>query len=172
VTTAVLVLLAVWLLLSAANQINGPWTRLLGPLNSVSLLPALFFFAPDPVDVDYHLVFRDFMEDGEAGRWQQIPIEREGPWRVLWCTAKRDHQAMTLAVAGLAGLQQTVTPVARDPEGLIQVSIPYLFLLHRVLAAPRPAGAQQRQFMVVETSGFRPRRRVALGILSNPHRLD
>jgi hypothetical protein len=170
-TVVVLVLLAGWLVLSVANQINGPWIQFLGRPNSFTLLPRLDFFAPDPVDVDYHLAFRDLGVDGQGGPWRQIAVERDGPLRIVWSTAKRDHHAMAGAVSSLAGLQTAVAPAARDAEGLIQISIPYLFLLHRVQQEPRLPGAHERQFMVVESSGFGASRRVALGILSNPHRL-
>jgi hypothetical protein len=137
-----------------------------------ALLPSNGFFAPDPVDVDYHLVFRDFSEEGDAGPWREIPTERDGPLRMFWSTAKRDHQAMLAAVSGLAGLQQLVAPLVEDPESLIQISLPYLFLLHRVLAEPRAPGSAERQFMIVETRGFGESRRMELSILSNPHRFD
>ena len=170
-TILVLVLLAAWLAISVGNQIRGPWARFLGVPNSFALLPRLEFFAPDPIDVDYHLVFHDFLEDGQATPWRRIPAERDGPLRILWSTAKRDHQAMLAAVAALAGLQQSVAPVVRDPAAVIQLSLPYLFLLHRVQQGPRLPGSRERQFMVVETTGFGASRRLALGVLSNPHRL-
>jgi hypothetical protein len=170
-TVLVLILLAVWLAASVANQIDGPWSRWLAGCNAFTLLPRLDFFAPDPVDVDYHLAVRDFDQEGAAGPWREIPAERDGPLRIFWSTAKRDHHAMGTAVTNLALLQQCVAPAASDPAGVIQISLPYLFLLHRALEGPRLAGAHERQFMVVEASGFGAARRVALGILSNPHRL-
>ncbi len=171
-TLVVLIALALWLTASVANQFPGPWTGLLSGLNTFALLPRLHFFAPDPIDVDYHLVFHDFLADGQASPWRQIPTERNGPTRILWSTAKRDHQAMLTTVAGLAGLQQSVAPVVRDPLAAIQLSLPYLFLLHRARQAPRFPESHERQFMIVETTGFGTSRQVALGILSNPHRLD
>jgi hypothetical protein len=137
-----------------------------------ALLPANAFFAPDPIDVDYHLVFRDFFENGEAGPWREISIERDGRFRFLWSTAKRDHQALLAAVSGVAGIQQLVAPLLDAPEVVIQVSLPYLFLLHLFLAAPRTPGAVERQFMIVETRGFGDSRAMDLSILSNPHRFD
>jgi hypothetical protein len=171
-TALVVGLLLIWLVLSAANQIPGPWTASLGKVGMFALLPANGFFAPDPIDVDYHLVFRDFLENDEAGPWREIPAERDGPFRMFWSTAKRDHQAILAAVSGLGGIQQFVAPLTEDPESLIQISLPYLFLLHRVLAEPRTPGAKERQFMIAETRGFGELRRMELSILSNPHRFD
>jgi len=171
-TGVVLVLLLVWFALSAANQIPGPWTSALGKLGTFGILPANGFFAPDPVDVDYHLVFRDFLEDDQAGPWREIAGEHDGPLRFLWSTAKRDQQAILAAVSGVGGIQQMVAPLVEDPESLIQISLPYVLLLHRVLAEPRTPGAKERQFMIVETRGFAAGRQIELSILSNPHRFD
>jgi hypothetical protein len=171
-TAIVLGVLGLWLVASVANQVPGPWARFLGPLGGFSVLPGLAFFAPDPIDVDYHLVVRDFLDDGQAGPWKEIPPERHGPLRALWSTAKRDHQAMLGAVSALASIQQSVAPVVAEPAALMQISFPYLFLLHRARQAPRDPEARERQFMIVETKGFGAERRMDLGILSNPHRLD
>jgi hypothetical protein len=171
-TALVIGLLLTWFVLSAANQIPGPWTTALGKLGISVVLPANAFFAPDPIDVDYHLVFRDFLENEDATSWREIPTDRDGPFRFLWSTAKRDHQAILAAVSGVAGVQQIVAPLVEEPDALIQVSLPYLFLLHHAIAQPRAAEAKERQFMVVEARGFAPRRRLNLAILSNPHRLD
>jgi hypothetical protein len=172
VTVLVLILLFVWFVISAANQIPGPWTVALGRVGTFSLLPGNSFFAPDPVDVDYHLVFRDFRGNDQLGPWREIPTERDGWLRLFWSTAKRDHQAMLAAVSGLAGIQEFVAPIVGDAEAIVQVSQPYLFLLHRVVSQPRAEGADERQFMIVETRGFGEQRRMELAILSNPHRLD
>ena len=171
-TATVLALLGLWFLASVANQIPGPWARLLGPVAVFGVLPGVAFFAPEPVDVDYHLVIRDFFDDGRSGLWRELVPERTGRWRALWNVAKRDHQAMLTAVASLASLQRSVAPTAVAPDAIIQLSLPYLFLLHSSLRAPRAPGARERQFMILETRGFGAARKMELGILSNPHRLD
>jgi hypothetical protein len=170
-TGLVIAVLGLWLLVSIANQFRGPWGRFLDHLNAYSLLPRLEFFAPDPIDVDYHLAYRDFTADGQPGPWKQIAIERDGPSRLVWSTAKRDHQAMLGAVSGLAVMQQHVAPLVPDPSAVLQISLPYLFLLHQVQQAPRAVTTTHRQFMVVEAIGFGSSRRLSLGILSNPHEL-
>jgi len=171
-TALVVGIFIAWFALSAANQIPGPWTSILRPFGVFGLLPDYTFFAPDPIDLDYHLVIRDFFENGEAGSWREIAIERDGPLPLLWSTVKRDRQAMLTAVSGLGGIQQFVAPIVDDPEALLQISLPYLFLLHRAVSETRSPGAQARQFMVVETQGFTKPRRMELSILSNPHNFD
>lgn len=170
-TTLVFIVLGAWLLASLANQFAGPWTRSLRALNWCSLLPRLAFFAPDPIDVDYHLAYRDLLDDDEPGPWQSLAIERDGRWRLLWSPAKRDYQSLLEAVAALALLQNAVTPAVEDAESLLQLSLPYLFLLHLVQHAPARPSTRERQFMVVESNGFGPSRHLALGILSSFHRL-
>lgn len=170
-TGLVIAVLGLWLLVSIANQIPGPWGRVLDRLNAFSLLPRLEFFAPDPIDVDYHLAYRDFTGDGQPGPWKQIAIDRDGWLRIIWSTAKRDHQSMLGAVAGLALLQDRVAPLLHDPSAILQISLPYLYLLHQVQQAPRSRSARQRQFMIVEANGFGDSRRLSLGILSNSHEL-
>jgi hypothetical protein len=163
-TAVVIVVLAAWVLVAVLNHVTGPWTRLFGAFNGFSLFPRLDFFAPDPLDVDYHLVVRDVEPEGP---WRRVAIDRDGPLKMLWSPAKRDHQALLAAVADLAGLQQCVAPVVRDADAVIQVSLPYLFLLHAALQAP--SAARVGQFMIVESAGFGEARQVALGILSGPH---
>jgi hypothetical protein len=162
----------IWLALSIANQIPFARKRLTSTLNSFGLLPAFSLFAPEPVDVDYHLVWRDLTSEGTYGDWQELIFAPSTPGRALWNPGGRDLSALIQVVSDLSILASAFAPSCRSGHRLTLVSRPYLFLLNAVVAQTAGPGAVARQFMVVETSGFGATRRVALGISSEIHALD
>jgi hypothetical protein len=171
-TGALAAVFAIWLLLSAANQVPPLRRRFHATLNSFCVLPALGLFAPEPADVDYHLVWRDHRADGTCTEWREIAREPAGSWRGLTNPCGRDASAMIQIVSALSILGGAVAPACRNGDRIVLASLPYLVLLNVVLAQPRTQGAVARQFAIVETSGFGAEREVALGIASAPHRLE
>ena len=171
-TIALAIIFGVWLALSIANQIAPLRRRFNGTLNSLCVLPALGLFAPEPADVDYHLVWRDYATDGSCGPWREVVTEPARWWRGLWNPAGRDRSAMIQIVSALSILDGAVAPASRNGGRLILASLPYLALLNVVLDQPHGANAVARQFAIVEASGFGADRRVALGIASALHPLD
>ena len=120
-TAALALILAVWFVLSALNQIN-PISARLGPYDPLGLLPRWTFFAPHPGIYDYHLLYRECesletqlgtMEMVEAakhlvGPWTQVPAICPGSARfMLWNPQRRVTKTITDIVAGLTTLRLT-----------------------------------------------------------------
>ena len=102
-TIVLLAVLAVWMLLSVANQIPRLRGRLLIHLGSFGLLPDMSLFAPDLVDMDHHLVIRDISSDGTETAWRQVPFGIRGsPLHAVWNPADREAWALVKAVNGVA----------------------------------------------------------------------
>jgi hypothetical protein len=171
-TIAIATVFAIWLLLSAANQIPAISRRLNGTLNAFCVLPALGLFAPEPADVDYHLMWRDRRADGSLTEWSEIEARSAGWWRGVWNPRGRDRGAMIQIVSALAILDGAIAPACRNGERVIVASIPYLVLLNVVMSQPASQSAVARQFAIAETSGFGRDRKVALGIASPLHPLE
>jgi hypothetical protein len=172
ITIAIAVVLAAWTAVSVLNQVPAARRRLNGTLNSLCLLPAFSLFSPEPVDVDYHLLWRDHRVDDSFGPWHEIESEPANWWRGVWNPRGRDRSAMQTIVSSLSMLAGEVAPRCGHGEGILIYSLPYLALLNVVMAQPRAATAAARHFAIVESSGFGPDRRVAIGITSMLHRLE
>ena len=170
-TIAITVVLAIWFALSVMNQIPAARRFLTGTLNSFNILPSFALFAPDPADVDYHLVYRDHRADGSCGEWLEIVVAPGGATRALWNPTARDCGALLQAVAGLSILSSAVAPRCRNGDLIILVSLPYLLVLNLARAAPRTDGAVARQFAIVESTRFGADRTLELGIASPLHAL-
>jgi hypothetical protein len=173
-TALVIALLGLWLLLSIANQLDGPIRRALAGLNALHLLPRYTFFAPDPIDVDYHLVFRDLAADGSPTAWQECflgPERRHGLVEVFWDPSHRAHTTLNQVVVAITLLGSSVARASDLGVRVVAVSFPYTFLLHAAMRSPASEQSMRRQFMIVETVGTRPNRRMRLGILSEKHRI-
>lgn len=63
-----------WLAASILNQFRFSWFQRFRQYDSFSLLPIWSFFAPNPGQSDYHLVFRDRQHDGSHSEWSEIEI--------------------------------------------------------------------------------------------------
>jgi hypothetical protein len=188
--TAVVVLLAAWFALTVANQLQRPngrppaphEVRLPWPLRlavagagSLQLLPRYRFFAPDPLDIDFHIVYRDVRAAGPRSAWQEVPFPRPrhtSLLRPLWNPSHRDHVAVLDSVRTICLLADAVVPACPLGTQIIAASFPYLFVLHQVMRMGAEAGVVGRQLMVVETTGSGAQRSLNLGIASEVHRLD
>jgi hypothetical protein len=161
-----------WFAAAVLLYVPGPWRQTLHKLAAWSLVPASTYFAPEPADADFHLVFRDVMADGSQGVWQEVPIENPRPLSLLFDVSKREQRALLDMTSELSRLASTVAPLCRSGERILLLSFPYLFLLNRVAHAPRAPDATHRQFLIVQSQGFGSERRLSLGIASELHALD
>lgn len=136
------VLLA-WLAVTAVSQIPGRALR-----DPLGLVPRWTFFAPNPGEFDYHLLFRDF-DDAElpVTPWREIRAPaRRSLLSALWNPEKRYRK-------GVIDCCQSCVP-SRGRNGTVRTSVPYLALLNVVMAEPRVHGAHARAFVVVATKSF------------------
>lgn len=172
-TIVLLGALALWMLLSVANQLRGLRGRLLNRLSSFGLLQDMSLMAPDPPDVDLHMLIRDIYSDGTETAWRQVPIGGRGSrLRALWNPTDREAWKLMLAVTGVAVVNEHLGSRSPDPESVVSISLPFLYLLNLAMAPERAPGAVSRQFMIVESKGFGEERQIELGILSSHHAFD
>jgi hypothetical protein len=168
--TVTVIVLAVWFGLSVVNQVEGPLRRALRAVNAFYLLPRYTLFAPDPVDVDFHIAHRDLQDDGSWSAWRETGLVTGRPHVLVatfWNPVHRVYAAMNQLASAITHLGVNVAASGLG-LGVIAVSFPYLFVLHHVMCAA-PLTGSRRQFMIVETTGAGEDRSVRIGILSEPH---
>lgn len=159
-------LLAGWFIGSVLNQFGFGWFERIRAYDYFSLLPIWTFFAPNPGQSDYHLVYRDKLDDGHLTEWREIEItEPRRPYSFLWNPEKRSKKVLSDVVASI------VSSSLRDQEigSEIMLSLPYLILLNVVSHIGSTPDTTYRQFVLVETFGFRPTSKARIILRSDFH---
>ncbi|GAA2231946.1 hypothetical protein [Streptomyces nogalater] len=140
--------LGLWLALTTVAQLGAavPGVRealSAGPLRLV--LPAYNFFAPVPGTSDAHLLVRLRSAEEVPGLWRELtgePVRRRWDW--VWNPGHREHKQM----ADLADYLPRTDPWCEASSTVL--SVPYLLLLNRAVAAVAgsgPAAGTQVQFL-------------------------
>jgi hypothetical protein len=144
--------LAAWFAASVLNQFSFRWFDRIRQRDAFSLLPIWSFFAPNPGQSDYHVVYRDRRADGSVSGWNEMDIsDTRRPYSWLWNPEKRSKKVITDVVAMVAEASQS----PGGATGLV-LSIPYLLVLNVVNHLQAEPAATHRQFLIVETYGFVP----------------
>jgi hypothetical protein len=155
-------ILATWLALSLLVLIP----RFRGHIHRrdlFSLIPEWSFFAPNPAQGDFHLVYRDILSDGTTTTWAEISFEHPRRWwHWLWNPGKRPFKALFDAVVDLA-LQ-----AGHNPETVIG-TVPYITLLNHVAGIPRVFPVAYTQFMVLHSEGTCSTGEPEMLFVSNQH---
>lgn len=142
---------AVWFILSVINQFGFRWFDHMLEIDYFSLIPYWTFFAPNPGQTDYHLVYRDRLPDGSTTSWREVVLtEPRGLISFIWNPKKRSKKVLSDVAMSIARIVRT------DPrtEQFVIVSFQYLLILNYLTKSlPAPAGVE-RQFAIVETAGF------------------
>lgn len=166
----VLGILAGWLGLTIAHQISHQRLLPLWKRDVCSLVPRWTFFTPRPVFFDYFVFFRDELRDGTVGQWQMLSYARRGHWRwqeAIWAPEWRNNKVLsTLAMQVVHAHRRN----GQDPT-VIESDPCYLALRSVVVNLPRPQVAIKRQFMILQTYGFIPKRSPQMVFVSKPHPL-
>lgn len=154
-----------WLLLSVlvlVPRLTLP-IRLLDPL---SVIPEWKFFAPNPAQGDYCLLYRDQFPDGSLTPWTEV-VQSAGRrwWSMLWNPGKRANKALFDAVVEL-GRQARA-----QAEGL-EASFAYLTLLNYVSVLPRMSHARVTQFLILYSHASRHDSQPEMVFLSGLHSLE
>jgi hypothetical protein len=161
--------LMLWLVCSVILQFGPTWFSFIERYDVFMLLPRWTFFAPRPGMSDYHLLYRDQLENGLLSDWVEIPITEERKlYSFLWNPEKKSKKILSDVVASLLQLGQSGV---RESTALM-LSLPYLILLNVVVHHDQRRAGTQRQFVLVEK--FRhegnPTIRVLLTSASHPLR--
>ncbi len=165
--------LGIWFLLSVISQFDHTVVDRMRRHDCFGLIPIWTFFAPNPGQTDYHLIYRDKVRD-EQGSWTEVPmVHTRTMWHFLWNPHKRVNKVSSDVVSGIAGVvahhQELGTPAERIREALV-LSLPYLILLSLVTRQDkRGESALSRQFAVAETYGFTKARGPAVLLCSLFH---
>ena len=144
------ILLSVWFVLSIVNQFSPRWFTFIQQFDRLGLLPIWTFFAPNPGQTDYHMIYRNMYADGSCSEWAEVEIPtRNGLVASVWNPDKRIVKAIDDAVAGLIQLMRE-----KGERSEFLLSFSYLFLLNFVSAVNKDNDAASRQFAIVETRGL------------------
>ena len=138
-----IVLFAAWFLISLVSLVPS-WRNHIRRYDRLTLIPEWKFFAPNPGQWDYYLVYRDQLPDGNVTDWTEVAVDAPRAWwNVIWNPAKRGNKALTDCVVLLAKHL-----AAQDPA--IEASVPYLTLLNHISSFPRLGGTEYTQFALIQ----------------------
>lgn len=156
-----------WFLVSVLVQFVPPrWDAKLRKYDLFSLLPRWTFFAPNPGTTDFHLLYRDRLENGSFGLWKEIPLtEKRTWWKAVWNPEKRNSKLLTDAVRGLMRIAGMYSAKG------YKTTMPYLVILNFVSSLPRWNLSDGTQFLIMESFGFYSDRTPRAVFRSEIHRL-
>lgn len=161
-------LLGMWLAASVLYQFRFGWMLRLTRFDVVHILPKWTFFAPNPGCTDYHLLYRDSVDD-ILTEWIELPLVQErSVLAALWNPRKRVCKCL------LDLTQVLVTSYSASPEQekAIVLSLPYLLILNYVSSLESSTRSKARQFMILQSHGFFPANEPDLLVRSSLHDLS
>lgn len=153
-----------WFLLSVLVLVPKlrTWIRL---WDLFTLVPEWRFFAPNPVQGDYYLLYRDQLADGTVTGWSEVRLgQKRRWWNVAWNPGKRASKALVDAIVELSGEAKT------SPAVLVG-SIPYLALLNYISSLKRFSSPAFTQFTILHALSSGEDREPKLVFASDLHSL-
>ncbi|MBB5621239.1 hypothetical protein HDE69_002292 [Pedobacter cryoconitis] len=147
--------LAIWFLLTILCQFRSTKfsNYIRHTIDIFGLIPLWTFFAPNPGKSDYHLLYRDKIDEENNSEWEEMDItEERSLWSWCWNPDKRDKKILSDVIQSLIAS----IPHYKGANGydLLMFSMPYLIVLHAVSNCECETGSGHRQFMLAETSGY------------------
>jgi len=150
-TVGLLILLAVWFVLSVLNQFGTRSVDRLRRVDPLQLLPLWNFFAPHPGVHDYYLLYREESESGELGSWHLVHPTQSRSWTsCLWNPDKLGHKTLSDLTQILAGYQDS--SLREGPSRML--TLPYLVCLNVITDARPHSRASVRQFVLARKRGL------------------
>ena len=150
----VLALFGTYFVLSVIGQFEIKLNYYIRGFDPFALLPIWTFFAPNPGQTDYHLLYRDKLSDGTVTELREIEVTETRRWiSFLWNPEKHSKKVLSDVVAMAVDSLPSDRPVGRE----LMLTLPYLLLLNVVCHQGGDGGARagaRRQFLVVETFGI------------------
>ena len=92
----IITFLAIWLLLTLIYQFPIPsLEKYIVSRTIVGVIPKWNFFAPTPGIVNFHLFYRDQLDNGSIGNWREVRFssQKKSYFRALWNPKKRLNKA-------------------------------------------------------------------------------
>lgn len=168
-TAIVGVFLLLWLIGSVFHQFRLQWWNRIARFDQLNLLPRWTFFAPNPGRNDYHIVYRNWVDEN-PGEWQEICTFTTGSlWRWIWNPSRYPSKA----VSDLANALSRSIYFHRDEPRAVLLSDAYISILSWVMSQqPTLPETSHRQFALIVTQGFGDNRQLELKYLSKVHRVD
>jgi hypothetical protein len=170
VVVVVSVVLGLWFFLSVAVQMSPALLNRVRKFDYAYLIPRWNFFAPIPGDRDFHLLYRDKLQNDSLGSWVEVvPPEPAHPLNFLWNPAKRYNKALVDICQRLAVEVEAIKTDGRDPQ-YVTVTVPYLLILNHVTQISSNENVRGRQFLLMTSGGTDQTYRPHPIFLSSVHR--
>jgi hypothetical protein len=135
-------------------------------LDVLEIVPEWRFFGRHPGRVDFYLLYRDRLSDGDFTDWIEIPLITPRPWHAfLFNPRRRAAKALMDTVIHLS------QEIKVSPDALVG-ALPYIALLHHVSAMWRGPRSTHRQFLLLQTTADREDAEPELVVLSDLHELE
>lgn len=148
VTIVLIVGFSFWILLSIINQFvheSAPFSN----LDIFKLIPTWDFFSPIPLKVNYHLLYRDELENGCFTTWKDIsPTIKRSPARFLFNPSYYPFRVLDRSVL-------TLIKKSEDSGGNfeeVEKCFAYRCLLNFVQAQQHAIATKRIQFLVLGLS--------------------
>jgi len=144
-------LLFICFLFSILNQFSFPFfRRAIAQHDRFMLLPKWTFFAPNPGCTDYRLLYRDYDEDEQPSKWEEVMSVRRRSWSdAIWNPDKRSSKGLFDLGQALLIISQEIN----DPR-VLMTTVPYIALAHYIDSLPHQSSVKYRQFVIVQTHGI------------------
>jgi hypothetical protein len=166
-----IVLFGSWLVLTLLFQLqlegSKKWNWI-PVLDIFSMVPRWTFFAPNPGQSDYHLLYRDIWLNGNTSNWKEVNIGYSDNYTtILWNPLKRKSKAIHDIFS------QVIVEIKAKPDDLqrLKISLPYLMILNHVNALDHDIHTAKVQFMIMEAFGYNENKEPQIALLSDMHRL-
>lgn len=164
----IVALLSTWFLISAFYQLQMPLTVSIKRRDYFALIPKWTFFAPNPANTDYRLLYRDRLSDGSVTPWQEAAFCREKRLSTaLWNPKKRNQKAISDLMRSLLRSFRN----SNESAAALQLTLSYIGLLNIVTHLRHNEFSQFTQFAVFQTYGFSRLRNARLVMHSQFHSL-
>ena len=134
-------------------------------LDIFSLVPEWKFFAPNPAQGDYILLYRDQLADGSVTPWTEVALaQTRRSWNVIWNPGKRANKALFDAITEV-GSEAKLYP------DILVGSVGYLTLLNYISSLDRLTPPAFTQFMILHSFSSAVEREPTMVFSSSLHSL-
>jgi hypothetical protein len=158
--------LTVWLLFTLIGQFRIDKIQRMRRLDLLHLIPQYNFFAPTPGTKDFHLLYRDQLDNETFTDWAEVvDIGPRRWWHAIWNPKRRIKKATFDLTTTLAKELQQYGPI------LVKISIPYLLTLSFVSQLSHYKSAIATQFLLMVSDGSVSLKEPVMLFLSDLHNL-